>query len=159
MKRPQFMTMVFWCWFILGIPGLSQAALNDPFTTIELEEGVHFLAAVGSDVEAPPGTYTVESAEKWVRLVPGERQDALLIEADRRTHPLKIDFPLAMAFPGDTEEEADLHFVMLLLPGGQSLEATGTYSGIRPRGFLGNALNNAKKTANNTYQQGKVHCK
>ena len=155
MKRPQFMTVVLWCWVIPSIPGLSLANLTDPFTTIELGKSVHFLAVDGSDIEVPPGTYTVESAEEWIRLVPGERRDALLIEADQRTHPLEIDFPLAMAFPGDTEEEADLRFVMLLLPGGQSLEATGTYSGIRPRGFLGNALNNAKKTANNTYNQAK----
>jgi len=155
MKRPQFITMVLWCWIILGIPNLSLAIMNEPFTTIEFGESVHFLAVDGSDIEVPPGTYAVESAEEWVRLVPGERRDALLIEADQRTHPLEIDFPLAMAFPGDTEEEAGLHFVMLLLPGGQSLEATGTYSGIRPRGFLGNALNNAKKTANKTYNQAK----
>lgn len=156
MIRPQFMTMVFWCSLVLGIPTLNFAALNDPFTTIEIEQSVHFLAADGSDIEVPPGSYTVESAETWVRLVSGERRDALLIAADRRTHPLDIDFPLAMAFPGDSAEEADLHYVLLLLPDGQSLEATGTYSGIRPRGFnVGQALNNAKKTATNAYNQTK----
>jgi pyruvate/2-oxoglutarate dehydrogenase complex dihydrolipoamide acyltransferase (E2) component len=156
MNRLQCMTMVFWCWVILVIPGLSLATLNDPLTTIEIENSVHFLAADGSAIEVPPGTYTVESAEKWVRLVPGERRDALLIEAEHGTHSLDIDDPLAMAIPGDSNEEADLHYVLLLLPGGQSLEATGTYSGIRPRGFnVGQALNNAKKTASNTYNQAK----
>lgn len=134
---------------------MSQASLQDPFTTIELDAPVHFLAADGSDVTVPPGTYEVESAEEWIRLLLGERRDAVLIEADRRTHPLDIAFPLAMAFSGDSTEEADLHFVMLLLPGGQSLEATATYSGIRQRGGfnVGQALNNAKKTATSAYNQ------
>lgn len=156
MKRLQCMTMVFWCWVILIIPGLSLATLNDPLTTIELENSVHFLAADGSDIEVHPGTYTVESAEKWVRLVPGERRDALLIEAEQGTHSMDVDNPIATAFPGDSPEESDIHFIMLLLPGGQSLEAMGTYSGIRPRGFnVGQALNNAKKTAASTYNQAK----
>ena len=135
--------------------GQTWAASLSP-TSIILENAVHFLDADGSDVTVSPGTYEVESAEEWVRLVPGERRDALLIEADRQTHALEIDSPLAMGFPGDTKEEADLHFVMLLLPDGQSLEATGTYSGIRPRGFLGNALKNAKKTANNAHKKAKT---
>ena len=154
MKCPQFMSMVLWCCAIISIPVMSQASLQDPFTTIELDAPVHFLAADGSDVTVSPGTYEVESAEEWIRLIPGERRDAVLIEADRQTHALDIDDPLAMGFPGDTEEEADLYFVMLLLPEGQSLEATGTYSGIRPRGFnIGQAFNNAKKTATNAYNQ------
>ena len=32
-----------------------------------------------------------------------------------------------------------MHHVVLLLPGGKSLEATGTYSGIQSRGFFGDA--------------------
>ncbi|MDH5585248.1 MAG: hypothetical protein OEZ05_01310 [Nitrospirota bacterium] len=138
------------CWF----PATSQGNIDDPFTSIHLEKAVHFLAADGSDVEVGPGLYDVESADEWIRLVPGERRDAVLIEVDRHAHPLAIDYPLAMAFSGDSPEEADLQFVMLLLPGQQSLEATGTYSGIRPRGFnLGQAFNNAKKTATNAYNQ------
>jgi len=148
--------------FILGLLilwgtnpyGQTWAASLSP-TSITLENTVHFLAADGSDVTVPPGTYEVESAEEWIRLVPEERRDALLIEADRQTHALDIDNPLAMSFPGDTEEEADLHFVMVLLPEGQSLEATGTYSGIRPRGFLGNAFKKAKKTANKAHKKAK----
>ncbi len=155
------MLKFFWmtCVLSLGIlweVNALHAEFVDPLTTIQLESSVHFLTADGSDIEVPPGTYTVESAEKWVRLVPGERRDALLIEADHRTHSLDIDDPLAMAIPGDSNEEADLHYVLLLLPGGQSLEATGTYSGIRPQGFnVGQTLNNAKKTATNTYNQAK----
>ncbi|MDH5585072.1 MAG: hypothetical protein OEZ05_00425 [Nitrospirota bacterium] len=138
------------CWF----PATSQGNIDDPFTSIHLEKAVHFLAADGSDVEVGPGLYDVESADEWIRLVPGERRDAVLIEADRHAHPLAIDYPLAMTFSGDSPEEADLQFVMLLLPGQQSLEAAGTYSGIRPRGFkLGQAFNNAKKTATKAYNQ------
>jgi hypothetical protein len=47
---------------------------------------------------------------------------------------------------------------MLLLPGGQSLEATGTYSGIRPRGVFDDAVkaaNKAKRDANRAYRQAR----
>jgi len=44
---------------------------------------------------------------------------------------------------------------MLFLPGGQSLEATGTYSGIRARGFFKNTFKKVKKAANNTYKKAR----
>lgn len=140
------------CW----PPHSSLGAIDDPFTSIQLDKAVHFLAADGSDVEVDPGTYNVEPAEEWVRLVPEKRRDAVLIEAKERTHPLTLEHPLAMAFSGNAPDEADHQYVMLLLPGGRSLEATGTYSGVRPRGFnLGQAFNNAKNTATNAYNQAK----
>lgn len=133
-----------------------RAEFVDPLTTIELDSSVHFLSTDGSDVEIASGTYTVEPAEDWIRLIPGERRDALLIEAERGRHSMDIDGPLAMGFGSGSPEQADLYLVMLLLPGGESMEATGTLSGIRPRGFnLGQAFNNAKKTANNAYNQAK----
>lgn len=150
------MMKIAFCLGLFFFPLNVQAFPSDPLTTVDLESPVHFLAADGSDVEIPSGTYGVESAEEWIRLVPEERRNAFLIEANRRTHPLNIESPVAMSFPGENESEADFHFVMLLLPGGESLEAAGTYSGIRPRGFnVGQAFNNAKKTATNTYNQAK----
>lgn len=148
------------CLTLLFLAGSVHAASTDPERTIELHSTVHFLSPDGSNIEISPGLYEVEPAEGWIRLIPGERRNALLIEANRSSHSLEIENPLAMTFPGDTPEEADLHFVLLLLPGGQSLEATGTYSGIRPRGFnVGQALNNAKKTATAVHKQGKSTAK
>jgi hypothetical protein len=150
------MMKIVFCLGLFFFPLHVQAFPSDPLTTVDLKSPVRFLAADGSDVEIPSGTYGVESAEEWIRLVPEERRNAFLIEADRRTHPLNIDSPVAMSFPGEKKSEADFHFVMLLLPGGESLEAAGTYSGIRPRGFnVGQAFNKAKNTATNAYTQAK----
>jgi hypothetical protein len=85
----------------------------------------------------------------------GERHDALLIEARKGTHELELEQVMAMSVPGETEDEKDNHYVMLLLPGGQSLEATGTYSGIRARGFFQNTFKKVQKAANNTYKKAR----
>ena len=61
---------------ILCTGGFSYAS-----TTITLEQAVHFLNAEGSDVLVKPGTYQLEGTEQWLRLIPGERRDALLLEA------------------------------------------------------------------------------
>lgn len=118
-------------WWLSGLP-LAHAG-----TRVMLEQPVHFLAPDGSDLVIKPGTYSVEPAEEWIRLMAGqERHDAQLIEARASSHTLELEHTLAMSLPGESEEEADLHHILVLLPGGKSLEATGTYSGIRPRGFF-----------------------
>ena len=71
---------------LLSIVGPSQAALSDPLTTIELDTPVHFLAPDGSDLVVEAGTYAIEPAEEWIRLLAGERHDALLIEAKQGSH-------------------------------------------------------------------------
>ena len=122
-------TLMTWC-----LSGLPPAHAS---TTVMFEQAAHFLAPDGSDLVVEPGTYSVEPAEEWIRLISGkERHDALLIEARKSFHTLELEHPLAMSVPGESEEEADLHHILVLLPGGKSLEATGTYSGIRPRGFF-----------------------
>ena len=138
---------------IIGVR--SQAALVDPLTTIELNTPVHFLAPDGSDLLIEAGTYSVEPAEEWIRVMSGERHDALLIEARKGTHELELEQAMALSVSGASEEEKDNHHVMLLLPGGESLDATGTYSGIRARGFFQKTVNSVKKKANNTYKKAR----
>jgi len=138
-----------------SLVGPSYAALVDPLTTIELDTPVHFLAPDGSNLLVKSGTYSVEPAEEWIRVMSGERRDAVLIEARKGTHELELEQAMAMSVPGETEDEKDNHYIMLLLPGGQSLEATGTYSGIRARGFFKNTFKRVKKTANNTYKKAR----
>ena len=149
-------------WFVLFItvgffsfPPQSQAALSDPLTTIELDTPVHFLAPDGSDLVVEAGTYAIEPAEEWIRLMAGERHEALLIEAKQGSHELEIEDTLALSIPGTAGGQADNHYVMLLLPGGQSLEATGTYSGIRPRGLFDKAFRDVKKHTNRAYRQAR----
>jgi hypothetical protein len=134
-----------------GIPdagGGSGIQEPDNPTTIILDKPVHFLATDGSDVVAEPGNYSVESAQEWLRLIPGQkRRDALLIEAKADSHDVDLEIPMAMAIPGGTLQELNLLNVQLLLPGGNSLEAQGTYDGIRPRGWLSRAAAKAKARA------------
>lgn len=124
-----------------------QAVITDP-GQIHLEKPVHFLGFEGQDHVAKPGRYTVEQADQNIRLVPGEGHEALLIEAQEETHDSGLAIPIALSLPGAAEEEADLHHVVLLLPGGKSLEAIGTYSGIQQRGLFDKAAKRLKKGVN-----------
>ncbi len=97
-------------------------------TSVTLEKAVHFLATDGSDILIEPGTYQVEAAHPWLRLIPGERRDALLLEAATTHHDENISEPTVHL----TIEDSD-SIVQLWLPNGQRLEAVGTESGIRSR--------------------------
>lgn len=151
-------------WFIASLCSLlcalllvteSQATIADPLTTINIDTPIHFLAPDGSPMVAPSGIYSVEAAEEWLRLVPGERHDAVLIEAKKSTHELDLTDALALSVTGTEDDGQDLHHVILLLPNGESLESTGTYSGIRPRGFFEKAMNNVKKKAKKAHKKAK----
>jgi len=135
-----------------------QALITDPMK-IYLENPVHFLGPDGSDLLLEPDIYTVEAAQQWIRLISGERRDAILLEAQQDTHEGSLDIPVALSLPGSAEEEADRHYVVLLLPNGQSLQAMGTYSGIRQRGFLQNiakkTVSSAKRTVNQVGQSAR----
>ena len=148
------------CLMIFGLVfSKSHAATSDPLTTVELETPVHFLAPDGSDLRVESGSYTIEPAEEWIRLISGARHDAVLIEATKGTHELELEQPMGLSVPGETEEEADLHHITLLLPDGHSLDASGSYSGIRHRGFLKNTFNNVKKKANRAYKKARSSAK
>ena len=98
-------------------------------TTVTLEQSTHFLAADGSDVLVKPGSYEIEAADTWLRLIPGERRDALLLEAHPYHHKEILHTPKAVV----TEREENGNRISLLLPGGKGLEAIGSMSGIRSR--------------------------
>jgi len=114
----------------------TQGSVVDELTTINMERPVYFLAPDGSSVLVESGSYEVERAQEWIRLIPDERRNAWLIEATSTTHEEIITSPLAISLPGEEGESVDIHHVVLLLPDGQSLDAVGTYSGIRTRGFF-----------------------
>jgi hypothetical protein len=131
----QALSVVFACMlFQSGLP--AQASVPDETTTITLDQAVHFFGTDGSDVVADPGDYSVEAAQEWLRLIPGtERRNAMLIEAQRETHDVKVEIPIVLSTPGTEPDETDVHVVQFLNPDGTSLVATGTYSGIQSRGF------------------------
>ena len=127
---------VFVC-ILLTSSLLAKASVPDETTTITLDQAVHFIGTDGSDVVADPGEYSVEAAQEWLRLIPGkERRDALLIEAQKGTHEVKVEIPIVISTPGSEPGELDVHVVQLLNPDGTSMMATGTYSGIQSRGIF-----------------------
>ncbi len=155
-------------WFITSLCSLlcalllvteSRATIADPLMMIEIDMPIHFIGPDGSPMVAPSGIYTVEAAEEWLRLVPGERHNAILIEARKGTHELDLTDTLALSVTGTEDDNNDLHHIILLLPNGKSLEATGTYSGIRPRGFFDKAVNKIKKKAKKAHKKAKSSTK
>lgn len=124
-----------------------QSLITDPMK-IYLEKPVHFFSPDGNGLEVQPGTYTVENAGEGIRLMTPDQEDGLLLEAQQDRNDGALDTSVALTLPGDAEEEADLHYIVLMVPTGESLQALGTYSGIQPRGLLQNIAKGAKGTVN-----------
>ena len=100
MKQPRwFMTSFFSLMCALLLITAGWATMTDPLTIIELETPVHFLAHDGSDLLIKAGIYAIEPAEEWIRVMSGERHDALLIEAKKGTHELDLTDMLALSVP------------------------------------------------------------
>ena len=103
---------------------------------VTFDQPVYFFSPEGNPILVQPGTYRAESASSGISLIPGQGQNTLLIETEHGTHDTGIPDLLALSLPGGTPEELDLHHVMVLLPTGECLEVTGSYSGIQDRGFF-----------------------
>jgi len=138
-----------------------QSLITDPMN-IYLEKSVHFLSPDGEGLKVQPGTYTVERAEQGIRLVTPEKAEGLLLEAHPDKDEGALDTSVALSLPGDAEEEADLHYIVLMAPSGESFQALGTYSGIHQRGFFKKfakkargTVNRAKRTVNRVGQGAK----
>ena len=98
---------------------------------ITLERAVHFQSPDAPDVIAGPGKYRVEAtAESGLRLIPDTGGSSLRVHALHATHELSIPGPVAFAIPRGEDEQ----HVVLVLPGGKSLDAAGSFSGIHGRG-------------------------
>ena len=116
--------------------GVNSPGLATNIPTIELERAVHFLTPGEKDLLLQPGEYQVGAAEEWLELIPvvGDKKDAILIDAEVLPHEEEVPASQALSIKG---ENKDWHYVVLLLPGGRSLQALGTYTGIRPRSTEG----------------------
>ena len=101
-------------------------------TLIEFEREVHFLTPQGENAVVSSGMYRVESADGGLRLTPsvGGDDKAVTIQAEATTHEESVESSRLISTAG----EGDQHVVMLLLPDGQALQATGSYSGVSGRG-------------------------
>jgi len=112
---------------VLVTPAFAADTIGGP--TVTLDQAIHFFATDGSDVVVGPGTYLVEATEEWLRVIPGERRDALLLEAQSTAHEEMVADPIARLIPG----EEDQYSLILLLPDGRAMEAIGSISGVRSR--------------------------
>ena len=120
--------------FLMIVAGSSiQTIPTFANTTVTFDKAVHVTTAEGSDLILDIGEYVVAPAQQWIRVTPsgGQAVDAHLLEAQLGKHEEKLTDPLALSLTG---VEPDSHHLVLLLPDGKSLEATGSYSGIRSRG-------------------------
>jgi len=115
----------------LAILSFFPLAIGTTFagTTISLEKTIYVTTADGSHVVLEAGSYSLEAAEDWLRVIPGERRDALLFEAHHIQHEEVLQEPKAVI---QVDEQKEIHIV-LLLPGGTGLEAIGSVSGVRSR--------------------------
>lgn len=125
----------------------SDVPKTEDLATITLERAVHFMGPDGSPVVVQPGSYTLEPAKEWLRLIPeGESHLTVLVEARQGTPVAQVEETLALSLPGTTEQELDLHHLALLRPNQPSLEATGSYSGVQPRDIFRDIFRTFNKT-------------
>lgn len=122
------LTLALGTWVLcMGLNPVAQAA-----STLTLEQAAHFVESDGSDVLVEAGTYEVET---WVgsRLrLNMEGRETVFLDAHATTHSEEIEAPLAITVNG---EDPDVVHLVLLLPNGQALDAPGSISGTRSRGF------------------------
>lgn len=122
---------------ILGWTGIltscTSRSLNEETnplpTAITLDRTTYFVSQTGEDIPVPPGTYEVSSEHGYLQLTGETTDHPLIITAHPTTHEETVTVPTPLSF----SEQDDLHVLMLLLPDGKALEATGSYSGIRSR--------------------------
>ena len=107
-------------------------------TTITFVAPVHFLMLDGNDVQVPAGTYRIEQAGETQLHLTAENKPSIELQATRVTHEETISAPMAMIVMEDGQED-EIHLI-LVLSGGQTLDATGSLSGARSRAVSASAL-------------------
>ena len=100
-------------------------------TTITFVAPVHFLMLDGNDVQVPAGTYRIEQAGETHLHLSAESKPSIELQATRVTHEETISVPMAMIVMEDGQED-EIHLI-LVLSGGEALDATGSLSGARSR--------------------------
>jgi hypothetical protein len=130
--------------------------------TVLLDRPVHFTTPQATDTVAQAGTYRVEAgAPSQMKLVALKHSTAMSVDALSINHDTDIAEPIALYV---TDDEKFPH-VVLLLPGGQGLEAVGSYDGSRARGLrimqltpiqIQQALQKKMESQNKKHGQGGV---
>ena len=111
----------------MGLNSVAEAA-----STLTLEQPVHFMTSDGTDVKVEAGTYEVNTLVGSLLRLNMEGGETVFLEAQATTHSEEIEAPLAVTVRG---EDPDVVHIVLLLPNSQALDAPGSISGTRSRGF------------------------
>lgn len=111
---------------------LLELLREEVLDTVSLDRPVHFTTPQAIDTVAEVGIYRVEVGEpSHLKLVALKGNSTMAVDARKISHETDIVEPIALYIRDD---EKFPHLV-LLLPGGQGLEAVGSYDGSRPRGL------------------------
>ena len=110
--------------------------------TVVLSTAVHFNDPEGEVVVVPPGAYWVIPASDALELLNLENGDTTVIRATAEEHTEGLTEVMAVSTPG-TEVQPDVHSITFMFIDGTGLIAEGSYSGIQPRGLLGDAKKKA----------------
>ncbi|HEY3197533.1 MAG TPA: hypothetical protein VGJ57_05935, partial [Nitrospirales bacterium] len=98
-------------------------------TGIVLNKSVHFTTPDGNDVMALPGRYQVELiSEAQIHLVPENGTPPLSLAASSSTNGVEVKEPVAIVNSSGAGEH-----IVLILPGGTTLDAIGSTSGVGTR--------------------------
>ena len=111
---------------------LLELLREEVLDTVLLDRPVHFTTPQATDTVAQTGTYRVEAGEpSQMKLVALKHSTAMVVDALNIRHATDIAEPIALYVRDDEK----FPHVVLLLPGGQGLEAVGSYDGSRARGL------------------------
>jgi vacuolar-type H+-ATPase subunit H len=110
--------------------------------TVTLPKAVHFSSSEDGVIEVPPGAYWVAPVDDALILFTIESGETFQLRAVSGTHEEELAEDVAVSIPG-TEEQPDVHTIAYLAADGTELTAEGSYSGIQPRGLLGDARKKA----------------
>lgn len=101
--------------------------------SVTLDKEVHFLAPDGTDKVLSPGEYTAKTHdEKSIQLTAVASGETTTIQAEAGAHEQQVPALTPVAVASDE----DIVHIVLLMPNGTTLDAVGTFSGVRTRGQM-----------------------
>lgn len=131
MRKRQLLLMIAAA--MLGGVSVSAAADAQSSSSVELTIAIHFIAPDGKPVLAAPDEYLVEKTpEAQLKIVPRKGGAPLIISADKVTHDIDLSAPIPLLL----DSSDDVRTMVLLVPDGTALEATGSLSGMHSRGIV-----------------------
>jgi hypothetical protein len=131
------MKRVLWVVLVSALMSFSvcwaQSETTEGETVVWIEKETHFTDTNANDVVLAPGVYRIESHDsQHVTVISEDGETRVELDSQQIDHEEVIESQQALSL----QTGEDTHTLVLLLPGGRGLEATGSYSGVKPRGGL-----------------------